>query len=126
MNNRIGRKLVIDHNILYQLLLDELIWELVPEIGYLKEELENSHHFALERLLKPREVSSGCSGCTSLKTSMRPAMQAIGCFVADAQKNEPERLHNLITFITQKKGERPSPIVIRYKDADGKITALEF
>ena len=126
MNSRIGRKLVIDHNILYQLLLDDLIWELVPELDYLKEDLENSHHFALERLLRPREVSPGCHGCTSLKTSMRPALQAVGSFVANAQKDDPDKLNNFIEFISKKKGERPSPIVIHYKNDDGKITALEF
>ena len=126
MNSRIGRKLTIDHNILYQLLLDELIWEMVPELGYLKDELDNAHHYALEKLLRPQEVSPGCTGCTSLKASMRPAMQALGAFVADAQENDPERLDNLVNFISRKKGERPSPIVLRYKDAAGKITALEF
>jgi hypothetical protein len=126
MNTRVGTKLVLEHNILYQLLSDPLFWESVPEFLSLKDEGEKAHFFALEHLMTPREVSPGCVGCTSLKATMGPILVTMAEMVVEWSSNSPEKLENLVTYITKRRGYRPDPIVMYHKDNSGQIHAAEF
>jgi hypothetical protein len=119
-------KFVFEHNMLYQVLADSLFWESVPEFTYLKDEGEAAHFFALERLLKPREVVPGCVGCTSLRTTMRPILDTMVADIARWVEEDPTKLDNLVAYITKRRGFRPHPIVVYHKDEQGKIRAIEF
>lgn len=126
MNTRVGTKLVLEHNILYQLLSDPLFWENVPEFLDLKDTGERAHHFAVERLTTPKEISPGCVGCATFKSTLAPLLKEVAERVFEWAANSPEKLDNLVTYITKRRGYRPNPIVMYHKDDSGQIRATEF
>ena len=121
-----AEKLILEHNMLYQILADSLFWEAVPEFAELKDEGEAAHFFAFENLMHPREVVPGCVGCTSLRTSMRPILDAIGDKIAKWLIEDKSKLDNLVMYITKRRGFRPQPIVVYHKDEQGITRTLEF
>jgi len=126
MNTRVGTKLVLEHNILYQLLSDPLFWESVPEFLELKDVGDRAHYIAIERFTVPKEISPGCVGCAGLKATMRPVLEEMSKLVFEWSENSREKLDNLIAYITKRRGYRPSPIVMYHKDEAGHIHAVEF
>ena len=126
MNIRVGDRLILGHNILYQMMGDPLFWEEVPEFLDLKDDGERAHHFATKYHFTPREVAPGCVGCTSIKATLKPIMKEVSSRVDRWARAEPENLTNLINYITKRRGARPSPIVMYHKDDAGKIYAVEF
>jgi len=126
MNTRVGAKLVLEHNILYQLLSDPLFWENVPEFLDLKDVGERAHYFAIERLTTPKEISPGCVGCATFKSTLSPLLSEVTAMVFEWTVNSPEKLNNLVAYITKRRGYRPSPIVMYHKDDSGQIHAIEF
>ena len=126
MNIRVGRRLILEHNILYQMLGDPFFWEDVPEFLDLKDDGERAHYFAAEYHFKSREVAPGCVGCTSIKTTLKPILGEISSRVASWAEADPEKLNNLINYITKRRGSRPYPIVMYRKNDDGKTYAVEF
>lgn len=119
-------KFILEHNMLYQILADSLFWESVPEFSALKDEGEAAHFFALERLTSPREVIPGCVGCTSLRTSMRPVLDAMVEDIAKWVNEDTDKLTNLINYITKRRGFRPVPIVVYHRDERGIVRPVEF
>lgn len=119
-------KFILEHNMLYQILADSLFWESVPEFAALKDEGEAAHFFALERLTNPREVTPGCVGCTSLRTSMRPVLDAMVEDIAKWVNEDTDKLTNLINYITKRRGFRPVPIVVYHRDERGIVRSVEF
>lgn len=126
MNIRVGGKLVLEHNILYQMLADPFFWEQVPEFVDLKDDGERAHYFAKKHHFSPREVSPGCVGCASIAATLKPILKEVSSRVDLWAKSEPEKLENLINYITKRRGSRPYPIVMYRKDDAGKTYAVEF
>lgn len=126
MNIRVGDKLILEHNILYQMLGDPFFWEQVPEFLDLKDDGERAHYFAKKNHFKSREVSPGCVGCTRIKSTLKPILNEVSSRVALWAESDTEKLGNLISYITKRRGSRPYPIVVYHKDDAGKIYAVEF
>jgi hypothetical protein len=119
-------KLILEHNIFYQILSDPLFWECVPEFAELKDEGDAAHFHALERLMNPKEVLPGCVGCTSLRTAMQPVLDMVTSNIAKWVKEDSSKLHNLVEYITKRRGFRPEPIVVYHRGDDGVIYPIEF
>ena len=126
MNIRVGQKLILEHNILYQMLGDPFFWEEVPEFLDLKDDGERAHYFAKKNHFTVREISPGCVGCTSIKSTLKPILSEVSSRVALWAESEPEKLENLIIYITKRRGSRPYPIVMYRKDDAGTTYAVEF
>ena len=118
-------KFILEHNMLYQILADDNFWEQVPEFMYLRTEGQAAHFHALDRFLNPEEIAPGCVGCTSLRTTLRPVLDTMAGDIARWVVEEPEKLDNLVAYITKRRGFRPIPIVVYHRCEDG-IRAIEF
>ena len=123
---RLTEKVILEHNMFYKILSDPLFWECVPEFLELKDEGEAAHFHALERLMNPKEVLPGCVGCTSLRTTMQPILDVVIGNIAKWAKEDSSKLHNLVEYITKRRGFRPEPIVVYHRDDDGVIYPVEF
>ena len=110
---------------LYQILADDNFWEQVPEFMYLRTEGQAAHFYALDRFLNPEEIAPGCVGCTSLRNTVRPVLDTMAGDRARWVGEEPEKLDNLVAYITKRRGFRPIPIVVYHRGEDG-IRAIEF
>lgn len=119
-------KFILEHNMLYQMLADPLFWECVPEFLDLKDEGEAAHFHALERLMNPREVLPGCTGCTSLRATIQPVLNVIAGNIAQWVNEDSAKLDNLVEYITKRRGFRPQPIVVYHRDERGIIYPVEF
>jgi len=126
MSIRVGRKLILEHNTIYEMFSDSLFWEKVPEFLYMKEDGERAHHFVIERFLHPKETFPGCANCSNTKKILQPILDEMTSKITEWADTSPDKLKNLIAYITKRRGYRPNPISIYCKDSVGKIYTVEF
>ena len=126
MNTRVGKKLVLEHNTIYQMFSDPLFWEKVPELLEMKDEGEEAQYLALDRFLNPREVAPGCIGCANMKTTLQPILDKFTAQIAQWLDESPSKVENLTAYITKRLGYQPDSIVMHLKNDAGKIYTVEF
>jgi hypothetical protein len=113
---RSGPKLVIDHTVFYQLISSRKFYSEVPAFHFMKEQGLAIAEQILQATLA-RETQ--CAGCNNLKQSVDPLFRAFGAELYKLQADSPEALTPLVTYISQKKGYRPMPIMLYYRTDDG-------
>ncbi len=110
-----GPKLHVTHDITIQLMDMEEFWALLPAtcVGIKAERTE----------LRTKT----CSGCTSRHTvsGLHNKIWNRVCISIAAQQ-EPDTLTKLADLITAKRGYRPVPIEVYYKDETGHLIKLSF
>ena len=116
-----GAKLILEHMILYQILSDRKFWELCPEWVEWKDEGQAVHQKVVDEVLHP---SAGCKACGTVKSVMKQFLMKFTRQVADWHTTDAAKLDSLVAYISKKRGYRPVPIVVNYKDAQGKIRAV--
>jgi len=111
-----GPKLVIDHMITYQLLGMDEFWAALPrELADIREAGREAHAKALQIAM-----GKTCAGCTSIKSAVGPVHNLIWSrLVASAAPT-----HEIVDLISAKRGYRPRPISIYFKDETGKVHLL--
>ena len=126
MNTRVGKKLVLEHNVMYQMFSDPLFWEKVPELVDMKDEGEQVHYVALDNFLNPQEVAPGCLNCVDMETTLQPVLDKLIAQVVQWLDESPDKVENLTAYITKRLGYRPESIMMRSKNDTGKIRIVEF
>jgi len=116
-----GPRLVLEHNIIFQLLSDEHFWELVPEFADLREEGE-------EHLAQASKVLRGkkCNGCSTLKAVLKPFTEKFTLRIASLFEYDKTRLTDLRNYVADKLGYRPKEILVYYKDLSGRTNQVRF
>ena len=126
MNTRVGKKLILEHNVVYQMLSDPLFWEKVPELIEMKDEGERAQYLALDRFLNPREVAPGCLDSANMKITLQPILDKLVTQVAQWLEESPNKVENLTAYITKRLGYRPESIIMYSKNNAGKTRTVEF
>lgn len=110
-----GPKLVIDHLITHQLIAMDGFWAAAPP-GMIDDLLP----LAKECGEKALKIAMGqtCAGCNSLKGAIQPIHNALWARVAKGQELGIEP-GDILTFIAAKRGYRPRPVEVYYKDEAG-------
>ena len=110
--NRVGPKLVIDQFILYQLVSFPAFAEaLPPGCDDLAPEADKVRKECLAIAM-----GETCLGCKTIKAAIQPFQDALGKRLAVVHQTTPYLLDPLIELIRRKRGYRPTPIVMYYKD----------
>ena len=110
-----GPKLVVDHNITYQLISMDAFWEAGTQ--ELKDELWAD---ARDAIAKASDAVAGrqCTGCTTLKAAITPVHDKLWGWIDRAiQLGVPVTW--LTEFVAAKRGYRPARIEVYYKDING-------
>lgn len=126
MNTRVGKKLILEHNVVYQMFSDPLFWEKVPELLDMKDEGELAHYLALDRFFNPREVAPGCMDCATIKTTLQPILNKLNLQLEQWLDESPEKIENLVSYLTKRLGYRPEKIVMQLENKTGKTRTVEF
>ena len=117
-----GPRLILEHNIIFQITGDDHFWELVPEFEDLRDEGEQARQAALQ-------VAEGkkCKGCSTVKGAMKPFVERFMRRLADLHKQGGSRsLMNFHNYLIQKLGYIPKEVLLYYKDLAGRTTQLRF
>ena len=117
MGVKTGPKLVVDHMITYQLLGMPEFWDVLPGL------LDDLRGLGTEAHGKALQIAMGksCGGCTSIKSAIQPAHNAVWARIAAVVNQDP-----FVDLITAKRGYRPSPIEVYYRDEGGATHALRL
>jgi hypothetical protein len=110
-----GPPLVIDHMITYQLIAMDGFWAAAPP-GVLDDLLPLARECSAKAL--KIAMGEGCTGCSSLKTAVQPIHTALWGRVAKAVELGVGA-DGLVDFIAAKRGYRPRPVEVYYKDEAG-------
>ena len=117
MGVKTGPRLVVDHMITYQLLGMQDFWDLMPGVF---DDLWPLFGECRDKATKVA-MGQGCGGCTSVKSAMTPAHNALWSRVALLPDPSP-----VVDFIAAKRGYRPSPVEVYYRDEAGATHALRL
>lgn len=114
---RLGRRLVLDSAIFFDLLSDEAFFRHVPETcRALEERGKIAYRTALTNVR-----GETCAGCTSLNEILRPFINDFGVAFAAAP---PVQRKPFVDYITKRRGSRPSQILLHYLDTDDRLHSL--
>ena len=108
-----GPRLVLEHNIIFQIISDEHFWELVPEFEDMREDGEAAQPVAAK-------AATGCGGCKTLRKVLADFTSRFTLRIASLYEYNPDLLVNLRNYINQKLGYRPKEVLIYYKDLSGR------
>lgn len=111
-----GPQLIVDHMVLYQILLDKQFWTRCPELAELREEGARYRQLILDEALNAKP---NCGSCSTLTAVIRPyqlqfTQKLAALFQADAYNTE-----SFVNYIASKRGYRPVPIIVYTKDPVG-------
>lgn len=115
MGIKTGPKFQITHDTMWQLIVMSEFWALLPAtcVGIKDEWLETQ--------------TKKCSGCTSQRSIAGFHSKIWNRIaVSIAMEQEPDTLTKLADLITAKRGYRPTPIEVYYKDETGHLIKLSF
>lgn len=120
-----GPQFVIDVMVTYQLIGNPEFWEAAPP-GLL-DDIRDSAREAYEKALAIARGDS-CPGCNSIRAALTDTHNEIGRRLAGVQAVAAEwrGFDPLVDFITRKRGYRPRPIIMFYKDTNGVTAKLEL
>jgi len=119
---RAGSRLVLDHNVLYQIVCDPRFWECNPEFLGLKDEGERAHHLVVAKVLKNERRS--CRGCGTIKTVMAGFAGSFASYLRVFASTNPDAIVTFVDYITAKLGYRPEHVIMYHKGGDGRIRRL--
>lgn len=115
-----GPKLVVEAVVVYQLLGLPRFWEaLSPLCDDLRAEGEAVRRKALEGAV------TGCGGCGTLRAVVGPFADRLWARLAAAVAVDPAAAGPLVALLADKRGYRPTPVVIYYV-AEGRTRTLEL
>ena len=120
---RSGPKLIFEHMHLYQVLSDTKFWEHCPEFLDLREEGDAAHHKILIHVLGGEP---GCLTCSTIKAVLREYQPLFAAKVVELAKKGGEGIDRFVTYISNKRGYRPEPIIVYYRGNDGTIKELQL
>lgn len=109
---REGPSLTISHMIFYDMLGDPEFYNQVPTYYFLKDQGLAIHNKIKDAILGK---DTDCTGCTSIKKSVWPAFEVFAQHAFKLAQDNPDALKPLGEYITEKKGYRPTPILMYYK-----------
>lgn len=108
-----GPRLVVDTLITHQLILMPEFWAAAPPgVGEMKGRADGAAKVA-------HEIAMGrtCAGCTSLRQALTPIHCEIWQHLDLLHAVSPEAVQPVVDVIAAKRGYRPRPIEVYYKDA---------
>ena len=110
-----GPPLVLDCLLTRQLIAMNDFWEAAPP-GL----LEDLKPMAVEAADTALKIAMGqkCAGCTSLRAALTPVHNALWGRVARAREHGID-LGGVVDFVSAKRGYRPRPLTVYYKDDAG-------
>lgn len=117
MGIKTGPKLVVDHMITYQLLGMPEFWDVMPGL------LDDLRTTGEEACRKALHIAMGqtCGGCSTIRQAVLPAHNLVWARIAECPDASP-----FVSLITAKRGYRPSPVEVYYKDEAGATHALRL
>lgn len=107
---------------LYTIVTDHDFFREVPEFAFMKGQAAAAQKLVLGPLLG----EDGCGDCMSISKAMKPVMATFIGHVRQLLTDSPEALDNLLQYITRKRGYRPLPITLLYRDTHGNLQRIEF
>jgi hypothetical protein len=114
------KALTLEPTIFYQLLADDEFYTVVPpSLATLEEQARKARQDALNVAL-----GKACAGCSSVRDVLMPIMDEYGRQLSVIHQADPEALNPLVDYISRKRGFRPTPIVLYYREVNGKTTRL--
>lgn len=118
---RSGPKLVLDHMVFYSMIADEKFFARVPAFFFMKDMCRAAYKEIVQGVLDKK-----CRGCGSnIRVLLLPIMEIFVNQVRELKKESPQALEPLVEYISQRKGNRPSSIVMFVKE-DGQIVQVEI
>jgi len=118
-----GVKFAVDNMVLFQMLGDSFFYQALPAYcGDLQQAGKAAYDRVVRAALK-NEDDPACFGCSSLNKVIDPWRDTLGQRLAKADAGD---LEALAAYIGGKRGYRPRPIVMYYKDERGKKAILSF
>lgn len=122
-----GPTLAIDHNVLFQLLQDPAFYRRVPVFHFMKDQaLAVVERIVARAGLPPEQREGDCAACGSLRQEIAPLQQV---FVAELRKlaaDAPEALASLVDYVAARRGYRPVPVVVYFREADGSVGSVKL
>lgn len=114
------KALTLEPTIFYQLLADDEFYTVVPpSVAPLEEQAKKARQDALNIAL-----GKACAGCSTIRDVLMPVMDEYGRQFAVIHQTDPAALDPLVNYIARKRGFRPTPIVLYYREVNGKTTRL--
>lgn len=120
-----GPGLIIDHMVMYQIISDDKFWSEVPAFAFMKNSSKHAVQQIVSQIVDSKGVSD-CAGCSSLRPLTVPILIVFGQHIAQLKQDSPEALNDLVDYIASRRGYRPVPIAVYYKDEGGKSAKVEF
>lgn len=115
-----GPKLVVDCLITHQLILMPAFWDAVPPgVREMKGRADGAAAVASDIAM-----GKACAGCTSLRQALSPIHSEIWQHVDLLHEAAPDAVQELVDLIARKRGYRPRPIEVYYKDSAGETHRL--
>lgn len=118
-----GPQFVIEHMALYSMIADRKFWVDCPEFSELHEEAKVYHQRIVEEVLGAKP---GCGTCGTMNSVLRPFFGKFTQHILSIWNSDADKLDNLISYISRKRGYRPVPITVYCTDADKRTRQLRF
>lgn len=117
-----GPALVLEVSVLFQLLRADGFWAALPAGS---DDLREIGQLAADKAVG---VAMGfeCTSCSSLAAALAPIRDALGRRLASVQATQPALLDPVILWIAKKRGYRPRPIRLIYRDEVGSARTLNL
>jgi hypothetical protein len=117
---RDGPKFVIDALITHQLLLMPEFWAAAPPgVQEMKADAD-----AAAKLASDVAAGKACAGCTSVRAALTPIHSRIWGHLDLLHEVSPEAVQPVVDVIAAKRGYRPRPVEVYYKDVAGQTHRL--
>lgn len=120
-----GPPLALDHLILYQMLGDPSFYSRVPVFYFLKEQGLAVTDGIRQRLLD-NNPSTGCPGCANVRGLMAPLVDTFVTHLKKLAVDAPAALEAMAVYVAERRGFRPRPILVYYRDKDGGLAAVQL
>lgn len=118
-----GPALLIDTAVLFQLSGQSTFLDSLPP-GM--EDLRQTAAAARKEALDIALGSAACSGCSTMTKAMAEFRDGLGRRLAEVQAENAAALDPAAAWISARRGYRPRPITLRYRDEIGSTRLLNF
>lgn len=121
MGVKTGPRLLVDYLITHQLVGMAGFWAAVP--ADVEAELRVQAEAACQ-VATDAAMGKACAGCGTIRTVMTPIHNALWTRLGELHAALPEALAPVVAFLASKRGYRPTPIDVYYKDVAGGTRVL--